>query len=277
MNSPQRVLDLIYLGYYLERLYHPDGLPYDSVVNELHETLEVLSRLGYTGFLAKLDDFVNKVKTAHEQTPDEFKDNSPFNRDQEVIPYGYLTELNELVRGIFGTLNNKARDWEVVRIDRGVISDSLRGLHANARDQHYKTLVSEAMTCLECGSYRSAIVMGWNLAFDHFRQWIFSSKRKRLKALNTVLTNKKRTPLQVMQYDDFFDLSERVLIDDAYEARLFKKNTHKFLIGSLDTRNSFAHPSHMEATATSAAGYIDLLIRNVIANPHFEFKKRTTS
>jgi hypothetical protein len=171
-------------------------------------------------------------------------------------------------------LNKVQTEWQVVRIDRSIVSDDLRRLHENAKDDHQATLIDEAIRCLECGAYRSAIVTGWNLAFDHFRQWIYSSPRKRLKLLNTTLAANNRKPSNIVQYEDFFELYERILIDDSYTAKLFKKGQHKFLVGALDTRNGFAHPSNMIATGASASGYIDSLIKNIITNPHFSYRTK---
>ena len=262
-------------GHGLERLHFPYDRQYNDVVEEVKQFILLTDQLHFLRLSGQMATFLVDLEKAHEDTPDAFKQQR-FGSSiyGEYLPDEYRNRISQIVRDFFELLKKDGRSWEVVQIDRSAVSDVLRGLRSHAADQHQANLVDEAIRCLECGAYRAAIVTGWNLAFDHFRQWIFSSRKKRLKELNAVLTSKNRTPPQVVHYEDFFELSERVLIDDSYAAKLFKKGPHKFLVNALDTRNSFAHPSHLVATGVSAAGYIDGLIRNVITNPHFAYKAR---
>jgi hypothetical protein len=275
MYEPQYLLNYVYLGYHISRLYYPYDRQYTDVVDEVQIFICLTEQLGFHCVASDMEKYLGDLEREHKDNPEAFKRDSAFSQSYgEVLPQQFKNRISEIIIAFEEALNEAGKDLEIVELDRSVVSNALRRLLSHARDEHQRTLVDEAIRCLECGAYRSAIVTGWNLALDHFRQWIFSSPKKRLKELNAILTNKRSKPPKVEHYEDFFGLPERNLIEDAYAAKLFKKNTYNFLIGALGTRNGFAHPSRMVATAASAAGYIDSLIKNVITNPHFVFKTK---
>src|SRR5262249_39192629 len=138
----------------------------------------------------------------------------------ERLPNEFLTQITDLSQELEQLIMQSA-NTEVVRINRSAVSDGLRLLHKTASDPYQQEYIAETIRALETGACRAAIVMGWNIAFDHLRQWIFASPRKRLKAFNAVTTTRNRKPLQVAKYDDFFDHRERDVIEDAYEGKLF--------------------------------------------------------
>jgi hypothetical protein len=79
--------------------------------------------------------------------------------------------------------------------------------------------------------YRSAVVMGWNFAYDRIREWIFKDSVK-LGAFNAELAKiqKKGKPAfdPIVTYDDFFDgrLGEAQVIDTCEDAGIIKGKVH---------------------------------------------------
>jgi hypothetical protein len=269
MKKPEHMVNYVYLGYSLHRWHYPVYSTYKDVAEGVQTLISFTEQLGFPRAETELHSFLDDLREAYEQDPEAFMDRTLYGSN-ERLPSHFLTRISEILSRVHGQLKDMS-NCEVLTIDRSAVSNALRNLHDHAVDEHQRVLVDEAILCLECGAYRSAIVMGWNLTLDHIRQWVFSSPQKRLKALNAVLA-----PNPISHYEDFFLIPERVLIDKAHEAKLFPKNTQKLLVGALDTRNSFAHPSRIVATPASAAGYIDSLIKNVITNPHFAFKRKPT-
>src|SRR5213078_2611667 len=87
------------------------------------------------------------------------------------------------------------------------VAKLLRELPAKVPHIAERTFLDEAIRCFEVGAYRSAIVMTWNLAFDHLLHWVFKSH---LATFNgqwpQTFTQGKR--LVVTKREDFADAKE---------------------------------------------------------------------
>ncbi len=134
-------------------------------------------------------------------------------------------------------------------------------------------LFGETTRCLACGAYRSAVVMGWNLAFDYIRQWVFD---KQLAAFNKALaTNyvKKTGQAQydpINAYSDFLlsgSPGERIVLDTCNFANIIVGNVYEDLKKYLRERNAYAHPSGKEPTANKVNGYLEDLTDIMLGNP----------
>jgi hypothetical protein len=129
-----------------------------------------------------------------------------------------------------------------------------------------REFLAEALKCYRVTAYRSAIVMAWNLAFDHLLRWIVSDA-SRLAAFNQAIGLKypKRISHQVsQQIESFEEFTEAEVIEVCRTARLLSKNVIEILREKLKRRNSAAHPSQVVITQLQADDAISDLINNVV-------------
>ena len=151
------------------------------------------------------------------------------------------------------------------------VSQRLIGLKDRITDKQQKVFFGETLNCLRIDANRAAIVMGWNLAFDHLRNWIF---RKHLSQFNAELTRRLEKKNQnydpVQNYEDF-PHSEWLCLDVCEKAGLIDGHEKDILFESLKERNRFAHPSQMIATPAIAAGYVDNLLEHVVLSGKYSW------
>jgi hypothetical protein len=106
--------------------------------------------------------------------------------------------------------------------------------------------------------------MTWNLAYDHFTQWIINNH---LVAFNAAAAAKYRNkaiqPIKSKEeFADYFRESEVIEISKA--AGFLQGNVKKILLEKLGKRNMAAHPSLVEITQIQAEDVISDLVNNVI-------------
>lgn len=184
---------------------------------------------------------------------------------------------------IFAALAEEAGKTLVVKLQRSKISEQLLNLNLPLSDSQ-RVLHSECVRCLECGAYRSGIVMGWNLIYDYIRTWV-AADQDRLLAFDAELakhiSHKGRQQIphrrykQISTYADFLGNrapSERTVLDTLKKAQLNQvslatEDVANHLIKMLNDRNNFAHASRREATISLANHYIEELIH--LATEHF--------
>jgi hypothetical protein len=127
-----------------------------------------------------------------------------------------------------------------------------------------RDFLNEALSCYKVKAYRAAIVMTWNLAYDHLMGWLLADQ-SRLDKLNDAI--KKRFPkltVVVAIRDDFDELKESQVIDACRTARLLNKNVVEILESKLKRRNTVAHPSTVVVTQAQADDTITDLVNNVV-------------
>jgi hypothetical protein len=176
-------------------------------------------------------------------------------------------QIKALVRSLSNRCVKQIEGKRVIIFQTNDTIEMLDNLHFDEGSE--RIILCDLIQCLQTCAYRAAIVMGWNLAFEHVRREIFRDVGK-LGQFNLVLVTKRRSQSQnhspVVVYDDFFELSERFVVDIAYEARLFSKQQHQLLLSSLTDRNHFAHPNSRVATSAFCLGYVESLVVNVLQN-----------
>jgi hypothetical protein len=163
-----------------------------------------------------------------------------------------------------------------IALDRGGVSLKLRSLPQKLTNLNpaQTALYAETTRCLECGANRSAAVMGWNLAFDYIRQWVFD---KNLIAFNGALvsnyirkSNQQPLYAAITDYADFLKgdaPGERTVLDTCKLAGIIVGNVYEDLKGHLRKRNEYAHPSGKEPTGTQVSAYLEDLIDIVLDKP----------
>lgn len=144
------------------------------------------------------------------------------------------------------------------------VSKLLSDLPTKVPNVAERDFLNEALSCYKVKAYRAAIVMAWNLAYDHLMGWLLSDTT-RLDQLNDGI--KKRFPkmsVTIAVRDDFDELKESQLIDACRTARLLNKNVVEILEAKLKKRNTVAHPSTIVVTQAQADDVITDLVNNVV-------------
>lgn len=149
------------------------------------------------------------------------------------------------------------------RLQSVVIFELLEQLPARISLDSEKVFLEEVLKCLKCGANRAAIVMAWNLAFDHFLNWLISHH---LQAFNTQLPKSFQYARIscVSKKDDFGELQESQTLQVAKSAGLITADLHRLMTERLGRRNSAAHPSSLVFGQLEAESAVSELIQNVV-------------
>ena len=116
-----------------------------------------------------------------------------------------------------------------------------------------------------CRDYRAAIVMSWNLAFDHLLAWIFKDPQKLAAFNNTIPVRYPKAKVSaVTTREGFEDIKEAEIIEITYSANLISKNVTEILRENLKRRNRAAHPSQVVIVQSQADDLITNLINNIV-------------
>ena len=144
------------------------------------------------------------------------------------------------------------------------ISQILSELPTKVPDTAERVFLTEALNCYRVKAYRAAIIMTWNLAYDHLVRWILADAG-RVQALNSGIAGKyPKKNLVVAKVEDLDDLKESELIEAARTGKLLDKNTYQILKDKLTRRNTVAHPSSVTVTQHQADDAVSDLVNNVI-------------
>ncbi len=128
-----------------------------------------------------------------------------------------------------------------------------------------KIYLEEALTCFRHGAFRAAVVMTWNLAYDHLCAVILN-KSQHLADFNVQLPKSfpKADILAIKSRDDFEVLKESQVLQVAKSANIISGSVHKILKEKLDRRNIAAHPSGVQISRLTAEDVILDLVQNVV-------------
>lgn len=138
----------------------------------------------------------------------------------------------------------------------------LRELPNRIPDLAEREYLEEALTCFKHKAFRAAIVMAWNLAFDHLCQLIL---KKYLTAFNAQLAKSyPKESIIITKRDDLTELKESQVLQVCRSANIITGSVYKVLKEKLDRRNVAAHPSGVAIFDTTAEEFIRDLIENVV-------------
>lgn len=169
---------------------------------------------------------------------------------------GYKLEhriLNELT-GQYGGRES------AVRVER-LLAD-LPSKLANPDERSY---LEEALICFRNRAFRAAVVMTWNLAYDHVCYWILTDS-SRVTAFNAQMAKsyaKKNYP-PITNRDSFENTKEFEVLQVLKSAGLISGGTHMILKEKLDRRNKAAHPTGTPILQPTAEEVIADLVENVV-------------
>jgi hypothetical protein len=144
-----------------------------------------------------------------------------------------------------------------------VVDAILQALPGKVSGEAERLFLSEALTCYRNKAFRAAIVMTWNLAYDHLLNWIVA---KHLAAFNAAIPVRysKRVGVVMAKKDDFEEFKESEVMEVCGTANIINGNVKKILKEKLDRRNMAAHPSLVEIIVHQAEDVISDLVNNVI-------------
>lgn len=144
------------------------------------------------------------------------------------------------------------------------VSDLLRQLPPQlSLNPDQERLRNETILCLESGAYRAAATMGWNLAYDYVRRWVFQNH---LSALNPKL----RIDEQIANYEDFYTTGPKEwdFLRACGTAGILGGRIVERLQHFLRERNDYAHANDHAPTANQVNSMVEHLL-GIIARPPF--------
>jgi hypothetical protein len=141
----------------------------------------------------------------------------------------------------------------------------LLGLSSKMPNLAERSFLDEAIVCFRHRAFRAAIVMTWNLAYDHLCEYVLIDKQ-RTADFNTQLPKsfKAARISSVNKRDDFAELKESEVLQVCRSANIITNDLFKVLKEKLDKRNTAAHPSTVVIVPHTAEEYIIDLVTNVV-------------
>lgn len=144
------------------------------------------------------------------------------------------------------------------------VAKTLTDLPARVPDLAEREFLTETLNCYRVRAFRAAVVMIWNLAYDHLVRWVFADAN-RLACMNVgIATKYPKKSLALVTHEHADELKESEFIEAARTGNLLDKNTSQILREKLGRRNMAAHPSRVAITQHSADDMITDLVANVI-------------
>lgn len=150
------------------------------------------------------------------------------------------------------------------------VSQLMADLPGKIADEAERIFLSEAIKCYKTRAFRAAIIMAWNLAYDHVLRWILADAGrldKFHKSIEPMIGPKRAAGITISTREDFQeDLpKESEVIKICGHAGFFPSaNVKKILDIQLNKRNLAAHPSLIVIGGPEADDTISSLINNVV-------------
>jgi hypothetical protein len=175
---------------------------------------------------------------------------------KEALRSGDSFRLETRVRQLFD--NQYGQRAATIQVHK--ILSELPARISTGDEQKY---LEEVLVCFRHKAFRAAVVMCWNLAFDHLCQFVLN---KHLDVFNAQLPKSypKANIATVAKKDDFSELKESQFLLVCKSANIVSDGIYKILKEKLDRRNIAAHPSGLITTEPTAEEFIKDLIENVV-------------
>jgi hypothetical protein len=145
------------------------------------------------------------------------------------------------------------------------VTKLLAELPAKIPNAEQREFFDEALNCYQVRAFRAAIVMTWNLAYDHVLRWV-ERDATRLAAFNTAIGvryPKKTDRISVLTDFEAFKEAEVLAVLRAAHLNI-GKNVLDILDEKLKRRNAAAHPSRVSIGQPQADAIIMDLVQNVV-------------
>lgn len=146
-----------------------------------------------------------------------------------------------------------------------VVEKMLTDLPGKISDEGEKLFLQEALKCYRHEAFRAAIVMVWNLAYDHVLRWVLADP-VRLADFNSGIAarNKTKAHVVITVREDFEELKEGEVVDILGKMNGFPRGQKKTLKEKLDRRNTYAHPSLLLVARPQVDDMITDLVNNIV-------------
>ncbi|BCA56900.1 hypothetical protein W02_40400 [Nitrospira sp. KM1] len=144
------------------------------------------------------------------------------------------------------------------------VANLLADLPSQVPGADQSDFLREALNCYRVKSFRSAIVMAWNLAYDHMLRWLLADATRLHTFNQRIPIRYPKKQVRIVTFDDFEDLKESEVVEIASSAGLLNSGVIKILDKELKRRNSAAHPSPTVFTQYQAEDSITDLVNNVV-------------
>jgi hypothetical protein len=147
------------------------------------------------------------------------------------------------------------------------ITQMLIDLPSKVPDVLEREFLNEALICYREGAFRAAIVMTWNLAFDHLLNFVLKHHLVTFNKqwpLSFLARNQKARVQAISTRDDFGELKESEVLLICKSAAIVTPGLYDILDQKLGRRNTAAHPSTIVISQIQAEDVIDDLVNNVV-------------
>jgi hypothetical protein len=141
------------------------------------------------------------------------------------------------------------------------VHDILKNLSASVSSPDRREYLEEALLCCKAGAWRGAIIMSWNVAFDHLCEHIIT---KKLVDFNAV-TSAWKKPVTIAVRKDLQELKENDVVTVCRTAGITDKTQTKCLDRNLGIRNDAAHPSGAKFDQLRAESFISEVVRTIVS------------
>lgn len=146
-----------------------------------------------------------------------------------------------------------------------VVEKMLTDLPGKIADEGERLFLAETLTCYRHGAFRAAIIMAWNLAYDHLARWVLSDAQ-RLADFNAGIPrrNPRKAHVKIAKREDFEELKEDETVDIIGGVAGVSANVKRLLKEKLGRRNTYAHPSTLKVERAQVDDMITDLVNNVV-------------
>lgn len=266
-TTPVAALKYVELGQIVQTLFYEKGVRVDWVSQHMKYFIERMDLLGFTYAKEEFQQILGRAAEIQEKM-------EPVHW-QLGLPQEITDDLHKLLRPTWEIIRKESDKRHVIVLNDGGVTPKLRELpRVLALTDPQKQLVAEAVCCFEAGAYRSAIVNGWNLAYDFIRQWVFDRHLGDFNATLTANYLRRATgdPIyeRIDEYTDFLKTkapSEAVVLEVCKDANKIPGKVHDTLVYHLRGRNEYAHPSDSEPSPNQANAYVEELVKLITRAP----------
>ena len=155
------------------------------------------------------------------------------------------------------------RDKGWVSFPKSVVRDVLEDMRQHARaisNPHIVQFLEEAITCLEAGAYRAAVVFSWVGAVAVLHDYVFQHV---LAQFNAEAPKHDAKWKDAKTIDDLGKMKEFTFLETITAISTISQNVKQALEECLRRRNACGHPSSYQLSQRQAVAHVETLILNV--------------
>jgi hypothetical protein len=240
----------------------------------------------------KIEDFVSQVKDfdklnaterirlfawyLHTYCGDEAFTTSDINRCFDELHIHRPSNTSQLILALVGRdLIKQGQGFRLSRPSRQTLDAKLltrtttvavhqllQGLPALLTLPDQSDYLEEALVCFRHQAFRAAVVMTWNVTYDHLTRTVADKHLAKFNQQLSGMFGGKKGPVTTL--DDFQRLKESEVIEVCNAASLISKEVAKTLNEKLGKRNSAAHASGAKFDQLQTEAFISDLINNAM-------------